>query len=131
MSDDTFNEKDKRCDAGYYCGFGSIEPYPLNDPTGKGDICPPGNYCGIGSSAPTPCLAGFFESRYGSYECQVCPAGYYCPSGTITPIECIAGYCPKQSSAPTKCPNGYYADQTYKKLANAGSCPSCPNAKYC
>jgi hypothetical protein len=45
MSDDTFNEKDKRCDAGYFCKLGATEPYPLGDPTGKGDKCSPGNYC--------------------------------------------------------------------------------------
>ena len=50
MSDDTFNEKNKKCDAGFYCKIGSQVPYPTGDPTGSGDICPPGYYCLEGSS---------------------------------------------------------------------------------
>lgn len=67
MSDDTFNEKNKRCDAGYYCKSGSQVPYPTGDPNATGDICPPGNFCVEGSSAPAPCVGGTFENRKGSY----------------------------------------------------------------
>lgn len=131
MSDDTFNEKDKRCDAGYYCKLGATEPYPLADPTGKGDKCPPGNYCPQQSSAPLACAPGTFETRYSSYQCQVCPAGFYCPGATIEPIECVAGYCPVGSSAPKECPNGTYADATFKRLSDQTGCAVCPNAQWC
>jgi Tyrosine-protein kinase ephrin type A/B receptor-like len=69
MSDDTFNEKYKLCDPGYFCFKGSQTPHPMGTPNGAGDICPPGHYCIAGSSQPTPCPAGTFETRSGSYEC--------------------------------------------------------------
>jgi len=135
MTDRTISIKGKKCQAGYYCtggaggGTGATIPNPTDGVTGG--KCTPGNYCPEGSSAPQPCVAGTYETRDGSNECQDCPEGYYCPTGASTPIECANGYCPKKSVAPTLCSSGTYGSATLTKLVSQDDCPLCPNTKWC
>lgn len=122
---------DQYCDAGYFCTVGSDIPNPIDLEATKGDQCQPGYYCPTGSAEPTLCVAGTYEPRIASDECQECPIGYYCEEGCFKPIECQEGYCPAGSSAPTLCEDGTYGSESLKKLESADDCPYCPNGRYC
>lgn len=50
-----------------------------------------------------PCSAGTYSNRPGNERWEVCEA---CTKGR---------YCPKGSSNPTKCPRGFYRDETKGK----------------
>eukprot|EP01012_Entosiphon_sulcatum_P020572 TRINITY_DN2549_c0_g1_i18.p1 TRINITY_DN2549_c0_g1~~TRINITY_DN2549_c0_g1_i18.p1 ORF type:complete len:7257 (+),score=712.60 TRINITY_DN2549_c0_g1_i18:702-21773(+) len=135
------------CSQSYYCTRGASIAAPRDGVTGN--ICPPGTYCPVGSAYPSPCLAGTFNPKNGSFEIAqclpctagmycatdglaqptgLCFAGYYCPAGEIEPYrECAYGfYCPEGSGLPINCPSGSFQD-----MVRQSTCKVCPSGYYC
>ena len=138
------------CDAGYYCPPGQ----EVRNPAGL--ECPPGQYCEAGSVVGDPCPAGRYQpgTLAGSpTACTACPPGFACPTGSILPQECREGFfcagstesstpsgavpalggvcpagssCPTNSSSPTACPAGRYANTTGRV-----QCDPCPIGTIC
>ena len=98
------------CADGFHCKSGATVNKPIDGGI-TGNPCEAGNYCQAGLQIA--CLAGTYEPRTGSTQCQTCPAGYYCPVGSQEPTDCpTTSFCPANSGTPTTCPDGYYNDKT-------------------
>ena len=144
-----------RCNKGYLCLSGAINPTP-DGSDGINLPCPRGKFCVEGTTAAENCPAGTINGNIGATsldECQPCPAGFYCnETGSISPTgPCHAGYfcpsnetiqdpkpsnfqcpsghiCPVETADPIGCPPGtFQPNQQYKEE----SCLGCPKGYFC
>ncbi|GKT35455.1 uncharacterized protein PTSG_02037, partial [Aduncisulcus paluster] len=142
------------CEAGYYCGGGSISTQPSDPLDTNNGICPAGTYCDAASDHPIPCSRGTFaalEKNNGGLGCISCTAGHYCADEGMDDVsgECSEGYycdasaeatsatpkeyicpvgsmCEKATVDHVVCPAGYYTDEV-----GQSECTECPEGYFC
>eukprot|EP00057_Strongylocentrotus_purpuratus_P012752 XP_011667226.1 PREDICTED: neurogenic locus notch homolog protein 3 [Strongylocentrotus purpuratus] len=103
-----------RCQPGYYCPRGSIEP----------EKCTEGNYCDVEGLADVAgkCMEGFYcistavrPDPTDGITGDICPRGRYCGNGT--------------GANPPMCPSGTYSNSTGLMIED--QCTDCTAGSYC
>ncbi|XP_043532350.1 delta-like protein 4 [Chiloscyllium plagiosum] len=107
--------------------------------TATGGKCQPGFYCPEGSIEPTPCPPGTYCNDSGLAEPSgECSPGYYCIRGATKPQNtdgitgniCPGGsYCDAGSGQPIPCPSGTYSN--ILALSDVSECLLCTAGFYC
>jgi hypothetical protein len=71
-------DKDKLCDAGYFCDSGAAKKDDINK------LCPAGFFCMQGETLPQKCERGKFSDKgaKSADDCTECKQGFYCPEGS-------------------------------------------------
>ncbi|XP_064629316.1 zonadhesin-like [Lineus longissimus] len=123
------------CPPGHYCPAKTRRPYQYK--------CPPGTFnphVGLRSKSQcTICPGGFYCNETGQSNVNTsCDEGFYCTGGATVPQpkdgatggECPMGFfCPRQSTAPVKCPKGFFSN--YTRMTALMDCLECPKGYYC